>query len=131
MVQKILVVDDSDPVREVMKSVLEHSGYDVAEARDGYEALDVLGSEVPDLVVTDIAMPRMGGVELIKRMADSPELCEVPIVVVSANIGVVDRKKTGEGQIVAWVEKPFRLKQLLAEVQEGLNWTGENCLEKV
>jgi len=131
MVQKILIVEDSDAVRDVMRSILKHSGYDVTEAENGYEALDTLGREVPHLVITDIAMPRMGGVELIKRMADSQELCGIPIVVVSANFGIVDQETTGQGQVVAWVDKPFRIKELLTVVQEGLERTRENCLEKV
>lgn len=131
MGQKILIVEDSETVRDVMRSVLENSGYDVMEAEDGYEALVALGREVPDLVITDIAMPRMGGVELIKRIADNHELCRIPIVVVSANIGSTDKKVTRTEQVIAWVEKPFRIKQLIATVREGLQRTRENCLEGV
>lgn len=131
MAQQILVVDDSDTVRDVVRSTLEHSGYGVIEAEDGYDALERLGRGAVDLVITDLTMPRMGGLELIKRMSENTVLSGVPIVVISANIDEKGINAAGNGCVVAWIEKPFRLKMLIQKVREGLERVKEDCLEGV
>jgi DNA-binding response OmpR family regulator len=67
-VANILVVDDDDTMRSLVKTVLERRGHDVSEARDGAEGLAKFDELLPDLLVTDVVMPRMGGIELIAEL---------------------------------------------------------------
>jgi len=81
--KRILVVDDSITVREVERKLLENKGYAVDVAVDGMDGWNALCGGKYDLVVTDIDMPRMNGIQLLKRIRQSPTLREVPVVVVS------------------------------------------------
>lgn len=81
----ILVVDDDAAVREALELLLEHSGYDVALAEDGAEALDAMADgPLPSLVVLDLMMPVMSGWEALERMRASPVLAGIPVVVFTA-----------------------------------------------
>ncbi len=84
-VKTILVVDDESNMRFLHRMVLEEAGYDVVEAPHGAGALERVRELRPDLVVTDLMMPVMGGQELIARLRADPETARIPIVVVSAN----------------------------------------------
>lgn len=81
----ILVVDDESNMRFLLRLILEGAGYEVAEAPHGSSALELAHESRPDLIVTDLMMPVMGGHELIERLRADPETRGIPIVVVSAN----------------------------------------------
>jgi CheY-like chemotaxis protein len=80
-----LVVDDEPDLRFVLRWWLDRAGYDVSEARDGATALQAVRISRPDLVVTDLTMPGMDGLELIQRLRRDPATAGIPIVVVSTN----------------------------------------------
>jgi CheY-like chemotaxis protein len=105
----ILVVDDEPDLRFLLRRILEGAGHDVLEAGNGADALTSARRSPPDLVVTDVMMPIMGGVELIRRLRDDPTMKDIPIVAVS-----------GHGYLAAAadtvVAKPFEPKTLLAAV---------------
>ena len=79
----ILVVDDEPDLRFLLRRVLGGAGHDVQEAGDGADALTSIRRSPPDLVVTDVMMPVMDGVELIRRLRDDPATKDIPIVAVS------------------------------------------------
>jgi two-component system sensor histidine kinase and response regulator WspE len=81
--KRVLVVDDSITVREVERQLLRQRGYDVAVAVDGREGLHVARGERFDLIVTDVDMPRMNGLELVQALKSEPSLREVPVIIVS------------------------------------------------
>ncbi len=79
----VLVVDDSLTVREVERKLLENRGYDVSVAVDGMDGWNILQTGKVDLIITDIDMPRMNGIELVRRIKQSPHLAQLPVMVVS------------------------------------------------
>src|SRR5690242_14519319 len=85
MPKKILVVDDDPDQRELLETVLTLSGYDVVLAFDGQEGLELAQAESPDLIITDIAMPRMSGVRLIYRLRSMPGFKKLPILAVTSH----------------------------------------------
>jgi two-component system sensor histidine kinase and response regulator WspE len=81
--KRILVVDDSITVREVERQLLRNHGYDVAVAVDGQQGWNMVRSEHFDLVISDVDMPRMNGLELVEAMRNDPALRTMPVIIVS------------------------------------------------
>jgi CheY-like chemotaxis protein len=107
---KVLVVDDEPEVRQVLHEFLVSRGYDVNVASDGHEALDLLQSIKPDLVLLDVAMPGLDGVETLKRIvALDPSL---PVIMVTANADIGVTSKLLAIGAVDYVPKPFDLDYL-------------------
>lgn len=113
----ILVVDDEPAIRELIADVLREEGYALAVANDGIAALDMLPETRADLIVTDIMMPRLDGVGLIRRLRERPDLRDIRVIVMSA--GTL-RDLTGLG-VAAYLQKPFDLLYLLAIVSDVLD----------
>ena len=83
MARTALVVDDSMLIRHAVCRYLEERGFAVESATNGHEALGMVGTVLPDLIITDLVMPGMDGQELIKRLKASPQTAEIPIVVLA------------------------------------------------
>jgi two-component system chemotaxis response regulator CheY len=111
MSYRVLVVDDAGPIRRMVVRAVEMSGLpigEVFEAGDGGEALEVLAANWVDIVFTDIHMPGVDGIELVKRMAGDPLLRGIPVVVVSterSEARIATLRRLG---IRAYLPKPFR-----------------------
>ena len=101
----VLVVEDSITVRNVLKNIIEGSGFRVATAVDGVEAYDKLQQETYSLVVSDIEMPRMNGFELTAKIRQNEQLADMPIVLVTALESPEDRKKGLEAGANAYIRK--------------------------
>ena len=84
MPKKILVVEDNHDARKLIESILTLSGLNVVLAADGQEGLEKAEREVPDLIITDIAMPRLNGLGLIKELRKRPDLKKIPILAVTS-----------------------------------------------
>ena len=84
MTEKILVVDDSDDTREMMAKLLELEAYCVITAEDGLVGLNKAETEQPDLIITDINMPNLNGIEMIKMIRNQSPVREVPILAITA-----------------------------------------------
>ena len=80
----ILVVDDHEEIREALAEIVEEEGYKVLQAADGLDALEVIASSHPDVVLLDIAMPGMDGLETLRRLKDQPENSSLPVIMVIA-----------------------------------------------
>jgi two-component system chemotaxis response regulator CheY len=124
MAYTVLVVDDSSSIRAIIKKIIKVSGFDVAEfldACDGREALSIMAANQVDLVLTDINMPNMNGLDLIARIKENERLASVPVVVVSTE---GSEKKMAEAMAlgaVGYVKKPFvpeEIKQTLNKILE-------------
>ena len=115
--RKVLVVDDESNMRFLLRMVFETEGFEVVEAHHGAAALERVKEEEPDLVVTDLMMPVMGGRELIDRLRSDPDTTSIPILVLSANGNL----RIGDAN--AALGKPFDPDLLLENVrtlsQEG------------
>ena len=105
----ILVVDDEPAQRALLRRILERYGHTVIDASNGAIALISVQQSRPDLVVTDVMMPIMGGLELIRRLRGEPATAAIPIVAASA-----DTRLAGEADAV--VAKPYTKEQLIAAV---------------
>ena len=114
----IMVVDDSVTVRKVTGRTLERSGYEVATAKDGVDAVSKLEEYLPSLVVLDIEMPRMDGFEVASHMRHSERLSEVPIIMVTSRTGEKHRERAFDLGVNAYMGKPFQESELLNTISE-------------
>jgi two-component system alkaline phosphatase synthesis response regulator PhoP len=118
--KKILIADDEAHVRIVLGRKLESAGFEVVSAIDGQDALELLTDFVPDLIVTDLQMPRMTGLEFCHKIRNDPSLTAVPaIILTSRGDMLTDEQKTAAG-IQHILDKPFSPRQLLSLVQSLL-----------
>lgn len=112
----ILTVDDAATIRKMVSFTLRGAGHQVLEASDGVHALETLRSGLVDLVITDVNMPNMNGIELTRRMRALPSFLKTPIVLLTTES---DPQKKAEGRAAGatgWMVKPFNQEQLLALV---------------
>lgn len=125
--RRILVVDDTAPNRSLLVDLLTPLGFAVSEAANGREALDRLAQAAADLVLTDLVMPEMGGVELIRRLRRTPEQASLPVIVVSASATDQDRADSLAAGATAFLPKPVEHRDLLREIGAalGLAWIAE------
>ena len=114
---RILVVDDEPQIGRVLRTGLKTHGYDVRVASDGISALETFGDWDPDLVVTDLAMPNMGGLELCRRLRERSQL---PIIVLSVRGEEKTKVEALDSGADDYVTKPFGMDELLARVRAQL-----------
>jgi two-component system chemotaxis response regulator CheY len=119
MKKTILTVDDSASVRQVVSFALSDAGYDTVEAVDGRDALTKLTDQVR-LIITDLNMPNMGGLELIKQVRSGTTNKYVPIVVLTTESHPEKKQEAKAAGATGWIVKPFRPEQLIAVVHRVL-----------
>ncbi|MCZ9300116.1 response regulator transcription factor [Corynebacterium marquesiae] len=112
---KILVVDDEQAVRESLRRSLRFNGYEVLTANDGLEAVETVRAENPELVILDVMMPNMDGLEVCRTLRS--EGWDRPILVLTARDGVSDRVAGLDAGADDYLPKPFALEELLARVR--------------
>jgi two-component system chemotaxis response regulator CheY len=112
-----MIVDDDHNLRVVIRMVLERASYEVAEAMHGKAALESFGVELPDLVIADLSMPVMNGVELIDRLRSNPATESIPIILLSGLHVDSDVSRL----VDAVVLKPFEPADLLASIDRALH----------
>ncbi|MEH3118357.1 MAG: response regulator [Methylorubrum populi] len=112
----VLTVDDSPSIRQMIKVTLAPAGHTVVEAADGAEGLAQAGRHRIDLVITDLNMPVMNGLEMIGRLRGMPSLTGVPIIFLSTESDDGVKQKAKAAGATGWITKPFKPEQLLAVV---------------
>ncbi|HOQ15816.1 MAG TPA: response regulator YycF [Defluviitaleaceae bacterium] len=117
MAQKILVVDDEKSIADIIAYNLEKEGYEVLIAYDGEEALDLVFSEDPDLILLDIMMPKIDGFQVCRKIREKKE---TPIVMLTARAEEVDKVLGLELGADDYVTKPFSVRELMARVKANL-----------
>ena len=120
MGKTILTVDDATTMRKMVSFTLRGAGHEVLEAPDGVDALAILRTRPVDLVITDIHMPNMNGIELTRRLRASSSCARTPILLLTTES---DPAKKAEGRAAGatgWIVKPFSQDQLLAIVAKIL-----------
>jgi two-component system cell cycle response regulator DivK len=120
MSQRIMVVEDQEDNRQILRDLLGSSGYDLIEAWDGETALTTLASQRPDLILMDIQLPGIDGYEVTRRIKADPALRAIPIIAVTSYALSGDAEKAFEAGCDAYVTKPYSPRQLLAKVREYL-----------
>jgi two-component system KDP operon response regulator KdpE len=120
--QRILIVDDEPQITRVLRTSLTSHGYDVRSAADGESALETFGDWRPDLVITDLSMPNLNGIELCRRLR---KLSTVPIVVLSVKGEEKTKVEALDAGADDYVTKPFGMDELLARIRAALRRTRE------
>lgn len=116
----VMVVDDSVTVRKVTTRFLEREGFDVITAKDGVDALQVLQTKSPDLMLLDIEMPRMDGFEVAKNMRTSEEWAHIPIIMITSRTGDKHREHALSIGVNHYMGKPYQEEMLLESINELL-----------
>lgn len=117
---KILAVDDSVSMRQMLGLTLNAAGHQVEQAADGCEALQLAARRKFDLVITDVNMPRMDGITLVRELRGLPDYKFVPLLVLTTD-STMDRKQAGKAAgATGWLVKPFNPSTLLATIDKVL-----------
>ncbi len=117
----ILVVDDQGPVLDLVGNILAKHGYQARGAAGGVQALEMVRSHLPDLVLMDVSMPEMDGYELCRRLKADPHSRDLPVIFISAHGEAADKLKGFAAGGVDYVTKPFQVYEVLARIQTHLN----------
>src|ERR1700742_4841560 len=115
--RRILVVDDEPQITRVLRTSLSSQGYDLRVANDGETALEIMKDWTPDLVITDLSMPNMDGLELSRRIRSK---LQVPIIVLSVKGEERTKVQALDAGVDDYVTKPFGMEELLARVRANL-----------
>ena len=116
----VLVVDDDPVILKLLTVNFELEGYDVCTATQGAEALDVARERRPDVVVSDIMMPVMSGIDLVIRMKADPDLTAIPVLLLSAKAQAADIRAGLDAGAADYVTKPFEPLDLVSRVEAVL-----------
>ena len=116
----VLVVDDEEPIRELLSYNLEKEGYKVMEAIDGEQAIRMIEQEKPDLVLLDIMLPKRDGISVCKYVRYSLNMLELPILMISAKGEETDKIVGLEIGADDYITKPFRVREVMARVKANL-----------
>jgi two-component system cell cycle response regulator DivK len=116
----ILVVEDQEDNRQILRDLLTSAGYAMTEAVNGQEALAEVAKHRPDLILMDIQLPIMDGYEATRHIRTNPDLKSVPIIAVTSYALAGDETKALAAGCDAYVTKPFSPRQLLAKIREYL-----------
>jgi len=114
MSRKIMTADDSSSVRQMVSFTLKQAGYEVIEAVDGEDAVSKLSGQKIDMLITDLNMPRMDGIELIRQVRMNPANKFIPIVMLTTESQPEMKQKGKEAGATGWIVKPFKPEQLVA-----------------
>src|SRR6476646_3806290 len=120
MSKQILIVEDQEDNRRILRDLFASAGYELIEAESGEEALLALATSRPDLILMDIQLPVMDGYEATRRIRSNPELNSIPIIAVTSYELAGDEAKALAAGCTAYVTKPYSPRALLAKVQEHL-----------
>ena len=120
MGKKIMTVDDSASVRQMVNFTLKGAGYEVIEAEDGKDALARLNGAGVHMVITDLNMPNMNGIDLIKELRAQPTYKFIPIVFLTTESQDAKKQEGKAAGATGWIVKPFKPEQLLAVVKKVL-----------
>jgi two-component system chemotaxis response regulator CheY len=118
MPKTILTVDDSSSVRQMVGFTLREAGYEVIEACDGKDALNKMTGKIINLVITDLNMPNMDGIELIKNIRKNYTNKFVPILMLTTESQESKKIEGKQAGATGWIVKPFKQEQLLAVIKK-------------
>jgi len=120
MSKSILVVEDQEDNRQILRDLLDNAGYAMFEAENGEEALAAVAKQRPDLILMDIQLPVMDGYEATRRLKADPDTRAIPIIVVTSYALSGDETKARAAGCDGYVTKPYSPRALLAKIKEYL-----------
>lgn len=114
----VLVVDDSESIREVVKFTLENNGYDVILGNNGKDAISYLDGRLIDIIITDLHMPEMDGIELIRVIRGMENYASTPILFLTTESQVSKKMEAKEAGATGWIIKPFAPQKLIMAINK-------------
>lgn len=114
----VLIIEDNDKNLELVRDILQAKGHRTLEAGTAEEGLKIARGEAPDLVLMDIQLPGMGGIEALKVLRDNPATAALPVVAITASVMKADREQIMRAGFDGFIEKPITVRSFL-EVVEG------------
>ena len=121
MTKRVLLCDDDTPILHAAEIKIRRAGFDVQCATDGLEAWELIQQSPPDILVTDLQMPRMDGIELSRRVRDNPATAELPILMLTAKgFEAAHRANAEKWGVMAVLPKPFSPRELVRCIQSVL-----------
>ena len=116
MTKTILFVDDSESIREIVNFTLQNEGYNVIVSDNGKNALGVLDGKEVNLIITDLHMPEMNGIELIREIRKMPKYQRTPILFLTTESQVAKKLEAKEAGATGWIVKPFVPAKLISAI---------------
>jgi len=126
--KRILVIDDLPENVFMLQDRLEHEGYEILTAYDGKSGIEKAQTELPDLILLDVMMPGINGIEVCKTLVNNKKTSDIPIILVTAKTGVEDTKEGLDAGAYDYIKKPFNKIELLARVKSALKLSEANKL---
>jgi two-component system cell cycle response regulator DivK len=120
MTQVILVVEDNERNLKLLRDVLQYAGYGVRAARTAEDGIALAVSEPPDLVLMDLQLPGIDGIEALRRLRESPRTANIPVVAVTAQAMKQDRERVLQAGFDGYVEKPISVRAFPDQVRRFL-----------
>ena len=117
---RILVVEDNPDNMTLVEDILLSLGYDVLQAPDGERGVEIAYSEMPDLILMDLALPKMDGWTAARQIKTDPATCDIPIIALTAHAMVGDRERAIESGCDDYVTKPVDVSQLAQKITQYL-----------
>jgi diguanylate cyclase (GGDEF)-like protein len=121
--ERILVAEDELHLREVLRLQLENAGFEVFEARDGEQAVEMVRKTLPDLVLLDVMMPRLDGFQVCRDLRSTFATRHIPIILLTAKTEVIDKILGLEGGANDYVTKPWESRELMLRIRNVLEWS--------
>jgi|TARA_R110002073_G_scaffold63846_3_gene160013 two-component system chemotaxis response regulator CheY len=118
MSQTVLTVDDSRTMRQMLQVALGDAGFRVVQAEDGVDGLEVLEDESPDVIITDINMPRMDGFGFIEGVRADDRFRSIPILVLTTESDDAKKTRARDAGATGWIVKPFNPEKLIGAVRK-------------
>ncbi|TAN56025.1 MAG: response regulator [Magnetospirillum sp.] len=120
MAKSVLIVEDNDLNMKLFNDLLQANGYTTLQTKDGREAMDIARKHRPDLILMDIQLPEISGLEITKMLKDDEELKHIPVIAVTAFAMKGDEEKIREGGCEGYIAKPISVSSFLQTVSRFL-----------
>src|SRR5215468_368230 len=127
LAKTVLIVEDNELNMKLFHDLLEAHGYDIVGTRDGVEVLELARAHRPDLILMDIQLPKVSGLEVTKRIKDDPELSRIPVVAVTAFAMNGDEERIRQGGCEAYLSKPISIAKFMETVRSFLSVAESEC----
>ncbi len=121
MKQTVLIIEDNEQNLYLLTFILNKNGYEVVQARDGHEGIELAGQVIPSLILMDIQLPVMDGYEVARILRSNPALAQVPIVAVTSYAMIGDRERALDAGCSGYMEKPINPETFIADIENYLS----------
>jgi len=118
--KRIFIADDEEMILDMLSKLLKLSGFEVAVTQDSREAVSIIKSFKPHLIILDLLMPHLGGIDLCEMLNGDKETAGIPIIIISALSGYADVKRAYKLGVTGYIQKPFDFQKLLQEINKNI-----------